>query len=879
MANQEQIERCAHLLSSRSTDDEKLAGLLLMPRVVDAQDSRSLAFIFDTMDVKFIERLMRTGIKQLAQQPSSSTAAAAAELPMLSIALSVIDVFGLHSSIAAKPLMLDRIPTLCKVATLADQANGLTESLQILCKLFAVDAAVQRGLEKPEPLLSVVDSACSRSDKLDTMRFVDFLLNRCSCYIHTHNVDLSCARGWSELVGRAAAAFESLKDLQKFELISVLANALEPIDRDDLEGAGIVDMCATIASNIGSSCIWILQQKSETTLYADQALVLYSHLVRLWPGHVFCDDSGMPTGQEPSLAQNRGSKLVLRLANIEAQTAIDAMMITPPRDSTDADSHGAEAARLKRGWKLPFCAEIISAWLEWISSWLDEQPESAQIDEGTIYDLMNEIHKAALAAVGFLIDWKDRGCSEQDMLEADPELVVSIAHMLGRWLATDPKLHQAAIPVLAIDFAPILKEYMRPCVSFALETCGIEEAQFIHDLELRELHHERKPAHEFASPWVGTVDFDDLAYAVYGLQSDDEGIWWVDAIFGKCLYTSWDVASAILGAVSVALWLLALLPQVYINWQSKSTAGLCKKLVVLWLAGDTMSLLGCMALHQQPFQIFLCSYFVFTDAVLLAQYFWYCNYNSDIKPMQAVAMPGTNEMESMLAHERLTARADAKIYGAVAPAPSLTADSQALAVASTGKKQVWQCPSIRAVALALPLVLFLWFVQSIRTELLSVNLEPLGLFMAWGSTVNYHLSRLPQLWHNYRRKSVDGLSLGMFAIIFIANGTYAMSLLALVPVSGPEFLHRSASYIYGPIGSMVLDVFILLQFFTLGRHKSLQMAKKAKSRTILVRLISSAGTGFTYVKQRPRTAAYRLTMMKFDPHVNKHVLFVENKMK
>ncbi|KAJ2009854.1 hypothetical protein GGI04_000063 [Coemansia thaxteri] len=701
MANQEQIERCAHLLSSRSTDDEKLAGLLLMPRVVDAQDSRSLAFIFDTMDVKFIERLMRTGIKQLAQQPSSSTAAAAAELPMLSIALSVIDVFGLHSSIAAKPLMLDRIPTLCKVATLADQANGLTESLQILCKLFAVDAAVQRGLEKPEPLLSVVDSACSRSDKLDTMRFVDFLLNRCSCYIHTHNVDLSCARGWSELVGRAAAAFESLKDLQKFELISVLANALEPIDRDDLEGAGIVDMCATIASNIGSSCIWILQQKSETTLYADQALVLYSHLVRLWPGHVFCDDSGMPTGQEPSLAQNRGSKLVLRLANIEAQTAIDAMMITPPRDSTDADSHGAEAARLKRGWKLPFCAEIISAWLEWISSWLDEQPESAQIDEGTIYDLMNEIHKAALAAVGFLIDWKDRGCSEQDMLEADPELVVSIAHMLGRWLATDPKLHQAAIP-------------------------------------------------------------------------------------------------------------------------SKSTAGLCKKLVVLWLAGDTMSLLGCMALHQQPFQIFLCSYFVFTDAVLLAQYFWYRNYNSDIKPMQAVAMPGTNEMESMLAHERLTARADAKIYGAVAPAPSLTADSQALAVASTGKKQVWQCPSIRAVALALPLVLFLWFVQSIRTELLSVNLEPLGLFMAWGSTVNYHLSRLPQLWHNYRRKSVDGLSLGMFAIIFIANGTYAMSLLALVPVSGPEFLHRSASYIYGPIGSMVLDVFILLQFFTLGRHKSLQ---------------------------------------------------------
>ncbi|KAJ2508760.1 hypothetical protein GGF44_006465 [Coemansia sp. RSA 1694] len=64
-----------------------------------------------------------------------------------------------------------------------------------------------------------------------------------------------------------------------------------------------------------------------------------------------------------------------------------------------------------------------------------------------------------------------------------------------------------------------------------------------------------------------------------------------------------------------------------------------------------------------------------------------------------------------------------------------------------------------------------------------------------------------------------------------------------------------------------------------GRYHFAALAKKPKSRTIVVRLISAAGTGFTYVKQRPRTAAYRLTMMKFDPIVNRHVLFVENKIK
>ncbi|KAJ1995971.1 hypothetical protein EDC05_000339 [Coemansia umbellata] len=159
--------------------------------------------------------------------------------------------------------------------------------------------------------------------------------------------------------------------------------------------------------------------------------------------------------------------------------------------------------------------------------------------------------------------------------------------------------------------------------------------------------------------------------------------------------------------------------------------------------------------------------------------------------------------------------------------------------------------------------------------------------MGWGSSINYHLSRLPQLWYNHKRKSVDGLSLAMFAIIFTANGTYALSLLAMIPVAGPDFLYKSASYIYGPIGSLVIDIFVLLQFFTLRKRQTLPnsmpvtlaTSAAAKSRNILVRLISSAGTGFIYVKQRPRLAAYRLTMMKFDPVVNKHVLFTEHKMK
>ncbi|PUU76171.1 50S ribosomal protein L33 [Tuber borchii] len=55
------------------------------------------------------------------------------------------------------------------------------------------------------------------------------------------------------------------------------------------------------------------------------------------------------------------------------------------------------------------------------------------------------------------------------------------------------------------------------------------------------------------------------------------------------------------------------------------------------------------------------------------------------------------------------------------------------------------------------------------------------------------------------------------------------------------------------------------------------MAKKAaKSRTILVRLISMAMTGYFKSLVRPRTHK-PLSMIKYDPVVKRRVLFLEQK--
>ncbi len=54
----------------------------------------------------------------------------------------------------------------------------------------------------------------------------------------------------------------------------------------------------------------------------------------------------------------------------------------------------------------------------------------------------------------------------------------------------------------------------------------------------------------------------------------------------------------------------------------------------------------------------------------------------------------------------------------------------------------------------------------------------------------------------------------------------------------------------------------------------------AKTNSIQIKLVSSAGTGYYYVtKKNPRTSTEKFEFRKFDPVVRKHVIFKEAKIK
>ncbi|XP_003767146.1 39S ribosomal protein L33, mitochondrial isoform X2 [Antechinus flavipes] len=51
---------------------------------------------------------------------------------------------------------------------------------------------------------------------------------------------------------------------------------------------------------------------------------------------------------------------------------------------------------------------------------------------------------------------------------------------------------------------------------------------------------------------------------------------------------------------------------------------------------------------------------------------------------------------------------------------------------------------------------------------------------------------------------------------------------------------------------------------------------KSKSKTLLVKMVSQAGTGYTFNTKRSRLRE-KLVLLHYDPVVNKRVLFVEKK--
>ncbi|GAA5953541.1 hypothetical protein JCM21900_006196 [Sporobolomyces salmonicolor] len=112
----------------------------------------------------------------------------------------------------------------------------------------------------------------------------------------------------------------------------------------------------------------------------------------------------------------------------------------------------------------------------------------------------------------------------------------------------------------------------------------------------------------------------------------------------------------------------------------------------------------------------------------------------------------------------------------------------------------------------------------------------IGRASAWLCTTLYLTSRLPQIWQNFRRRSVEGLAMSLFGFAFLGNSLYVASILTNPLLSTVGYLLESLPYLLGSGGTLCFDLMIIAQSYL--------YSEKRKARKEHERRRHAAAKGF-----------------------------------
>ncbi|XP_074537765.1 lysosomal amino acid transporter 1 homolog isoform X2 [Halichoeres trimaculatus] len=281
------------------------------------------------------------------------------------------------------------------------------------------------------------------------------------------------------------------------------------------------------------------------------------------------------------------------------------------------------------------------------------------------------------------------------------------------------------------------------------------------------------------------------------------GTEWVWVGLGECAQDARDMASIYAGLLSILCFMVSSLPQ-YIN--SCRTGNMDSALsiwfLLLWLGGDSCNLVGSFLADQLPLQTYTAIYYVVADLVMLGMYFYYKIRNR------------TGDSSTIM-----------NVVGAVC---ILGCTTSLASIPGLGSQQEVISSEFRG------------------RSLLSVpdnnHIKPftpkeiIGFSIGSVSSVLYLFSRLPQMYTNYKRKSTEGVSYFLFALVILGNTLYGLSVLLKNPDDGhgeTSYLVHHLPWLIGSLGTLSLDLMISIQFLMYRKPQQV-VESESDERTPLI---------------------------------------------
>jgi solute carrier family 66 (lysosomal lysine-arginine transporter), member 1 len=259
-------------------------------------------------------------------------------------------------------------------------------------------------------------------------------------------------------------------------------------------------------------------------------------------------------------------------------------------------------------------------------------------------------------------------------------------------------------------------------------------------------------------------------------------------------------ASLCLGMVSTGSLICLGVPQIYENWRRKSTIGLSEIFISMRLAGDIFWLLGCFLSHQllSVKLVGLCN--AAMDLAMLFQIFYYTYImeESDLTQridISSVVLNPTPQSSKIFPLKLFSFSLFILFIFSFNPTGSQTPPIST-------HRRLLEVDSLCVV------------------DDCSDRICIFGLVAAWVSALFSGCSRIPQIITNQKRKSTEGLSIGMFLFNLLANSSLLLSILVICQ-QGDYILHQSP-YLTGSSIAVILDTYIVFQIIFYSKRGEIE---------------------------------------------------------
>lgn len=413
------LEDCLKLLQGER-DEQRLAGLFLVTKFCKGDDHASLCRVYDAVGVRFLDRLLRTGMGKGSIGGSGTDNRDA----YLKLAITVLAAFCRVPEIASSEDMSSKIPLILE--TMSD--SGSSVHAECLEFLYLVSTASEDGALKlyesrgMKVLASQISTFSDDSQLMEiATKLVLLMLSKLPLDVITNDYLFEL----SLIVVKLAQPFALLHNLLKFEVLHLLSTILSSKYSAPLHEALLEMPNGSWSYYIRDGIAAILHsrvapaERLEALMLAETMVTIHGEQWLI--GHVNLPD------KEDSIPVDRFLLLVLEQSRVEVAVLLNDLAYLKYEASNNCSSTAETILLKQRNVAIAF--SLMEKIIKVISD--AGGNEGDLIDEATSINVIRALDETIRVVLEYLQDAKEHGQRKGD------DLLASV-RIIGSYLAETP---------------------------------------------------------------------------------------------------------------------------------------------------------------------------------------------------------------------------------------------------------------------------------------------------------------------------------------------------------------------------------------------------------------------------------------------------------